>query len=215
MRTITTKEKEQYLAAGNKNVEFRNLSQSKKEEFIETVMQAEFMDLRCDWAFKRVMSDPELLKLLLNDFLPEEVEEVVSVNTEPKRLNGTEKNVLMDIVAQTKDKREIVIEMQRFDKNDLRARLFYYGAAMVRSQLYRGKEYKRLKPVYVICFMDFVLEHLTNQLVYRYQMMEQDSHEIYGNWLMIFLCELPRLQKKQYGRDGSRRKLVAHFPGKW
>jgi len=197
MTKISQSQKRQYIAEGNKNRDFKKLSQAKKEEVVESIMQTDFLDLRCDWAAKKVLSDPEILKLLLNDFLPEKVESVTSINTEPKRLNRKEKNVLMDIVARTVDGREIVIEMQRFEKENFRARMFYYGAAMVRSQLPSGVDYTLLKPVYVICFMDFILKHLTDQLVYKYQMMEQSSHEVYGNWLSIFLCELPRLQKNK------------------
>lgn len=195
MTQTSTLTKQQYLAEGNKNKDFRKLPKAKKEEIIEQIMTAEYLDLRCDWAFKRVMSDPDLLCLLLNDFLPEKVATVTSVNTEPKRLNSNEKSPLMDIVAKTVDGREIVIEMQRFEKQNFKARMFFYGTAMVRSQLKRGQDYSLLKPTYVICFMDFLLKHRTDQLVYRYKMMEQESHEVYGNWLSIFLCELPRLQK--------------------
>lgn len=113
-----------------------------------------------------------------------------------KRLGGSEKNVLMDVVARTADGREIVIEMQQFKKTDFKARMFYYGAAMVRSQLRRGKNYSKLKPVYVISFMNFRLRHSSNRLVYRYKMMEEEIHEIYGDWLSIYLCELPRLKKR-------------------
>lgn len=195
MTTLTQTTKEQYIAEGNKYDTFRNLPEERKEQFVEHFMQAEYLDLRCDWAFKRVLSDKDLLLLLLNDFLPEEISEVTSVNTEPKRLGGTEKTVLMDIVARASDGREIVIEMQRFEKTNFLPRMFYYGASMVRSQLGRGKDYSKLKPVYVICFMDFMLKHLRNQLVYKYQMMELESKELYGKWLSIYLCELPRLQK--------------------
>lgn len=55
---------------------------------------------------------------------------------------------------------------------------------------YREKE--KLVPVYVICFMNFCLSHTTNQLVYHYQIREQESGEFYGNQLSIVLCELPR-----------------------
>ncbi|MBO4476382.1 MAG: Rpn family recombination-promoting nuclease/putative transposase [Bacteroidales bacterium] len=185
----------QYIAEGNKIKNFRKLSEEKKEQIVEQVLSTEFLDLRCDWAFKYVLSDPELLLILLNDFLPENIVSISSITNEPKRLNGSEKNVLMDVVARTETGQEIVIEMQRFKKTDLRARLFYYGAAMVRSQLKRGRNYGRLKPVYVLCFMDFRMRHLGNQLVYRYRMIEQDSHEEYGDWLSIYLCELPRLKK--------------------
>ena len=42
--------------------------------------------------------------------------------------------------------------------------------------------------------MDYTLDHVTDQLVYRYTLKEQDSSELYGNLLSIYLCELPRLK---------------------
>lgn len=51
-----------------------------------------------------------------------------------------------------------------------------------------------LKPVYVICFMDYTLSHGTDQLVYRYQMREEQSGELFGRQLCMLLCELPRLE---------------------
>lgn len=195
MATLINTKKQQYIQEGNKHENFRSLPQERKEQYVENFLQAEYLDLRCDWAFKYVMSDKELLLLLLNDFLPVRLKEIKSVNTEPNRLNREEKTVLMDIVARADDGRELVIEMQRFEKTNFLPRMIYYGASMVRSQLKKGEDYSLMKPVYVICFMDFMLQHLKNQLVYRYQMMEQDTREYYGNWLSIYLCELPRLQK--------------------
>lgn len=196
MTTLTPEKVRRYIAEGNKNEHFRKLSEEQKRQFVEHVLQADYLDLRCDWAFKRVLKDPALLIILLNDFLPERIKAIRTVDTEPERLNRDEKTVLMDIVAVAEDGREIVIEMQRFKKTDFKARMFYYGASMVRSQLKKGMAYGTMKPVYVISFMDFMLKHLTSQLVYRYQMMEIQSKEIYGPWLSIYLCELPRLQKE-------------------
>ena len=196
MTTLSESQKRRYIAEGNKNKQFKMLSEIAKEQAVESIMTTEYLDLRCDWAFKYVLRDPELLLILLNDFLPEKIVSVTSVNTEPKRLGGKEKNVLMDIVAKAKDGREIVIEMQRFEKTNFRARMFYYGSSMVRSQLPKGKDYSKLKPVYVICFMDFKLAHPVDRLVYKYQMKELDSDETYGDWLSIYFCELPRMEKE-------------------
>ena len=196
MTTLSESQKRRYIAEGNKNKQFKKLSEVAKEQAVESIMTTEYLDLRCDWAFKYVLRDPELLLILLNDFLPEKIVSVTSVNTEPKRLGGKEKNVLMDIVAKAKDGREIVIEMQRFEKTNFRARMFYYGSSMVRSQLPKGKDYSRLKPVYVICFMDFKLAHPVDRLVYKYKMKELDSDETYGDWLSIYFCELPRMEKE-------------------
>lgn len=196
MTTLSESQKRRYIAEGNKNKQFKKLSEVAKEQAVESIMTAEYLDLRCDWAFKYVLSDPDLLLILLNDFLPEKIDSVSSINTEPKRLGGKEKNVLMDIVAKTKDGREIVIEMQRFEKTNFKARMFYYGSSMVRSQLPKGKDYSKLMPVYVICFMDFKLTHPVDRLVYKYKMKEQDSDEVYGDWLSIYFCELPRMEKE-------------------
>lgn len=65
---------------------------------------------------------------------------------------------------------------------------------MIQSQLKGGESYDKLKEVYVIYFMDFTLEHESDQLVYRYVMREQDTGELYGRLLSIYFCELPRLQ---------------------
>ena len=196
MTTLSESQKRRYIAEGNKNKQFKKLSELAKEQAVESIMTTEYLDLRCDWAFKYVMSDPDLLFILLNDFLPEKIASVTSVNTEPKRLGGKEKNVLMDIVAKTKDGREIVIEMQRFEKTNFKARMFYYGSSMVRSQLPKGKDYSKLRSVYVICFMDFKLSHPVDRLVYKYKMKEIDSDEVYGDWLSIYFCELPRMEKE-------------------
>ena len=56
------------------------------------------------------------------------------------------------------------------------------------------QQYLALKPVYVICFMDFKMHHKTDQLVYRYSLCEQGSGERYNDLLSIYFCELPRLQ---------------------
>ena len=77
------------------------------------------------------------------------------------------------------------------------SRHLYYGAASIYKQLKKGDNYNKLVPVYVICFMNFRLHHKTNQLVYRYQVREQDSGELYGNQLAIYFCELPRFIKRK------------------
>jgi len=193
--TLTKEQMANYLAVVDENERYRQLSLTQKEAMIRRWMTATFLDLRCDWAFKRVMQDPELLMLLLNDFLPETITEVQYLHNEPSLIDRDEKQVIMDVICTVNNGRRFIVEMQQFKKSDFRARMFYYGASLVRSQLKSGDKYDSLKPVYVICFMDFKLRHPDDKLVYRYWMEELESHEPYGKWLSIYLCELPRLQK--------------------
>ena len=68
---------------------------------------------------------------------------------------------------------------------------------MLHGQLKPKDKYSKLRPVYVLCFMDFTLKHETDQLMYHYSMREENSGERYGNQLSIFLFELNRLKKKE------------------
>ena len=43
--------------------------------------------------------------------------------------------------------------------------------------------------------MDFQYPHLSDQLVYRYSMLEETTHESYGEQLNIYFFEMPRLTK--------------------
>ena len=91
----------------------------------------------------------------------------------------------------------VVNEVERYrdlSEKEKERRMLYYGASMLHRQLRPNQSYSALRPVYVICFMDFRLPHETDQLVYRYSLCEQESGERYGDLLSIYLCELPRLK---------------------
>lgn len=184
---------QKFIAILNEVERYRNLSNLEKEKLIVSILERPYMDLRCDWAFKHVLENREILKMLLNDFLPEEIDTVSFLPNEIDKMRPDDKNVIMDVLCESKDGRKFIVEMQRKKKKSFKNRMLYYGASMIHSQLKPKQSYSALKPVYVICFMDFTLNHQTDQLVYRYSLMEQDSGELYNGLLSIYLCELPRL----------------------
>ena len=137
--------------------------------------------------------------MLLNDFLPVRITGIDKIEYDPNEsdiFKGGDRQVIMDVICHT-DTEQIIVEMQKSNSNEFRNRMAYYGGSMIARQLKRGDKYGKLKPVYVICFMNFRLIHQTDQLVYRYQLRERDSQELYGDQLSIYLCELPRFAKSQ------------------
>ena len=56
------------------------------------------------------------------------------------------------------------MEIQQQRKKTFPNRVHYYGAAMLQSQLQRGDSYGKLKPVHVVCFLDYVMHHTVEQL---------------------------------------------------
>ena len=195
MSTNIPKEKwHDYIVAVESVERYRDLSDQEKEMIARSILSKKYLDLRCDWAFKYVMQNKEVLTLLLRDFISEDIDNVEMLPNEIGRLSENDKNIIMDVLCRTKSGQKFIVEMQRDKKVSFQNRMFYYGASMMHSQLGKKGDYNNLMPVYVICFMDFKLKHDTDQLVYRYMMMERDSGELYNNLLTICLCELPRLK---------------------
>ena len=186
---------ELFLSILNEYEKYRHLSKEEKEDLILQITSSTFIDLLCDWAFKHVFGHNKAnLMLLLNDFLPEEIVDIEYTPNETDVFRGEDRQVIMDVICHTRD-RKFIVEMQKSGSNEFRNRMLYYGAASLTRQLNPGDGYDKLVPVYVICFMNFRLMHETEQLVYRYQVREQDSGELYGQQLSIYLCELPRWVK--------------------
>ena len=189
---LTPEQFAQYEAIVNEYDRFRKLSQEEKEDLIIRIATSTYIDLLSDWAFKHVFGHNEKnLMLLLNDILPEEIVHIEYDSNELDLWKGDDKKVIMDVLCHTKDGRKIIVEMQRGDKAFIRNRLLYYSAAMIHTQLSTGDSYGKLKPVYVICFMNFRTRHEKDKLIYRYEIREEEG-ELYNNIQNIFMCELPR-----------------------
>lgn len=197
--TLSLEQRQRYFAILNNYKLFRNLSREEKEDLILRITSSEYIDLMCDWAFKHIFGhNKEHLMMLLNDFLPVKIVDIDEIQYNPNEMDvfkGDDKHVIMDVLCHTETE-HIIVEMQKSKNNEFRNRMVYYGAGMISRQLKPGDKYSNLKPVYVICFMNFRLIHQTDQLVYRYQIREQESNELYGNQLSIYQCELPRFVKE-------------------
>ena len=193
-RKLAPAQMRKFVAIVNEVERYRDLSENEKEQLVLSILDHPYMDLRCDWAFKHVMENTDILKMLLNDFLPEEIDSVQLLPNEIDKMRPDDKNVIMDILCHSVDRKEFIVEMQRRKKTSFKNRMLYYGASMLHSQLKPREPYSALKSVYVICFMDFKMQHETDQLVYRYALCEQNSGERYNDLLSVYFCELPRLK---------------------
>ena len=191
------------------------LSDAQKEKYLADLLHAEYMDLTVDYAFKYVFGKhPELLKMLLGDFLRLDIE---SIHYHPEELVSTyvqDRHVIMDVTCTLADGRQVVIEMQKKMPDDLKNRLFYYGSALIYNQLKRGEDKYDLLPVYVLIFLDGNLIHdnpADKRLIYRYSMREQESGETYGDQLHIICCELPNLSKSSDEKMNSIEEWFYYF----
>ena len=126
---LTPEQYERYIQTVDEFQQLRTLSREEKIKIIDDILKAPFLDLRSDWAFKYVFGGhPDLLKMLLNDFLPEPVESVTVLPNELPHNRPDDKNIILDVLCRLGDGREIIVEMQRKGHDSFRNRMFYYGA---------------------------------------------------------------------------------------
>ena len=198
LKELTSEQLRQFEAIVDEFEKCRGMSQEERDLLIRQIMSDTFMDLRCDWAFKHLLQDKEILKMLLNDVLPEKIDNVKLLPNEVDRFFSDDKNATMDVICHSHEPAEktFIVEIQRKRQRSLRERMLYYGAASLTKQVKRGEPYRKLQPVYVVCFLDEQYQHSVPQLVYRYSMREETTNEAYSDLLRIYFFELPRLQKK-------------------
>ena len=162
------------------------------------VTTATFMDLRSDWALKHILNDEEVLKMLIGDVLGESITSLEGIHHLPNEVDrffAGDKDATMDVVAVTSDGRRIIVEIQQQRRRTFPNRVHFYGASVLNAQLRKGQSYSKLKPVHVVCFLDYAMRHPVEQLEYRYSMREQTCGEEFSNLITIHLFELPRMKK--------------------
>ena len=177
----------------------RSLDESEKDAIAQRIARQEYLDLTCDWAFKHLfLKHKNLLLILLRDILNEAVADLEYRDSELVRMFADDKTVIFDLLCRTSDGQEFIVEMQKAFRKDQRDRLIYYGASLIRGQLKAGGRDYVLKPVKIICFMNYEEAHEAaprNKIVFQYRISEVETCEVYGNQLSIYLVELPRVMK--------------------
>ena len=197
-----------YLAIIDEVERYRDLTIDEKKNLIRDIMDRPYLDLMCDWAFKHVLgSHLDLLEMLLRDILQMDLTIQEALPNEIDKFRSDDKNIIMDVICQLRDGRRIIVEMQQEKKSGFKDRIAYYGAANFVKQLRRGEKYTAVHAVYVVCFVDFKMSHTdcpSGKIVYTYELREQDTGELYGEYISLNFCELPRLAKKSFDNLSPR-----------
>ena len=191
-----------YYAIVNEYEQYRSLSQPEKLQLIRDVLDKPYLDLLCDWAFKHVFGNNlDLLQMLLRDILQMDLTVQESLPNEIDKFRPDDKNIIMDVICKLRDGRRIIVEMQQEKKTGFKDRIAYYGAANFVKQLKRSEKYTEVHAVYVVCFVNFKMQHTDcppGKIVYTYELREQDTGELYGEYISLNFCELPRLAKNSF-----------------
>ena len=161
------------------------------------------LKLTNDLLFKVVYgSDTEeskyILKSLLNKILDRENDPIVSITYKnPFRLRDyiDEKDIILDIKAETDSEELIDIEMQIMWGKDMPSRLLSYHGGLLREALRAGEDYDKMKQTITICITDSIAFRETDKFLTEFYFMEEEEHFLFTRITRICCIELPKVNQ--------------------
>lgn len=166
-----------------------------------------FIDPTNDWAFKRIFGSRESEPVLvgfLNDLLHGGKRVIQSVKILdpylPSQIKNL-KNTAVDVRATLEDGSEVLIEMQMFPVAGFCGRVLYNGAKCLASQLGRGSDYTRLRPVTVITVAACTMFPGEEAWLSRYVLKEQQTNTVWpAPGIELVFIELPKANPARLGK---------------
>jgi predicted transposase/invertase (TIGR01784 family) len=163
-----------------------------------------FLDVKTDYAFKRVFGAQESVPILisfLNAVLEYEDEhrieslKIIDPYQAPK-LAGM-KDTFVDVKAKLFNKKNIIIEMQVVHSKNIEQRILYNAAKQYANQLQRGEDYHLLNPVIALTLVDFTLFDEIESYLSRFQLIEKETLVKYTDDVELVFIELPKFTKTE------------------
>ncbi len=169
----------------------------------------EFIKPKQDFLFKQIFGKENsihLLKYLINALLEisyEELENINILNSEFIRIREYDKTSQFDICARFGNTRDIDIEIQLYNKDDMKKRGLYYWKKMYGDNLKKGESYSKLYKCIVVIITDYEIEGIENTHS-SFHIWEDRNHILYNDNLEIHIIQLPKLKnsdKLEYGKN--------------
>ena len=160
-----------------------------------------FLDVKTDYAFKRVFGSKEHKDILIS-FLNSIVDlkykikdlEIIDPYNIPM-LKGM-KDTYVDVKARLENDEIVIIEMQILHHDGFEKRVLYNAAKNYSKQLEKGDEYHLLNPVIAITIVDFIMFENTQKVITYFKLIEKNDFIEYSGDIELIFIELPKFNKK-------------------
>ena len=168
--------------------------------------EARYLNLLTDFGFHKIFGS-ESNKDLLIDFLNQIIkDEGLITNIQyllPEQLGNfeTDRRAIFDIFCTTENEEYFIVEMQKAKQAFFRDRSIYYASLPIQRQAPRGIWDFRLKAVYFVAILDFVLfdefEEDKEQVIEHVRLMREKTKTVFSNKLKFAFVELPKFRKTE------------------
>ena len=158
-----------------------------------------YINVLTDYGFKKVFGDKEVMTAFLTDLLQPKspIHAITFLDKEHDGMAEYERGVIYDLLCQTEDGEEFIVEMQNRNQAQFSDRIIYYLSRSFSSQGEKGNVAWdfRLKPVYGIFFLNFHLKGFEQRTVRTVQLKVEETGELFSDRLKVFTLELPNYRK--------------------
>jgi predicted transposase/invertase (TIGR01784 family) len=168
----------------------------------ENAVQGKPLSVMNDIVFKAMLTSDsedsrEALRHLLSACTRREVSGVQVKNSELLPAHLDAKTTRFDVHVTFNDGESADLEMQLCKPaDDLKTRAVMYTTMLMSGQSRRGYNYREIKRVYQIFFLNFTLFPNSDKLPRRYFYMEEEEHDRLTNATEIIFYEMPKLEQK-------------------
>ena len=162
-----------------------------------------FVDIKNDLAFRKIFGNEnrkEVLISFLNAVLMLANEKkIIDVDiVDPYQLPTLKggRVTIIDVKARDQNNNNYIVEMQVAEFNGFDKRVLYYASNSYSSQIERGDEYEKLKPIFFIGILDFNATE-NPHYISRHKIIDIETKQNYIGDVEFNFIELPKFNKKE------------------
>jgi len=174
-----------------------------------------FLDVKTDYAFKKVFGSKESVPVLisfLNAVLEYEgehtIEDLEIVDPYQIPLLKGMKDTFVDVKARLKSGKYIIIEMQVLNVKGFEKRILHNAAKQYSQQLKKGNSYQLVNPVIALTFTNFRMFDDSEEYISHFRLLERKRYTEYSDDVELIFVELPKFIKAENQLDNIKEKWI-------
>ena len=176
---------------------------SKQSHHVWDIDFSQLMDLRIDYAFKRLFgsSDSLFLISLLNAIFTNKkilrtIKSLTIINPYLDKYSKSDKLSILDIRAQLDDGSTVLIEMHLYDIDNLKYKTIRSWARTYSEEIKEGESYASQPPVICVAFVNGSLDNDESQKIHKCcKIMDIDDNTVFSDALELHYIDMKAFVK--------------------
>ena len=163
----------------------------------------QFLDVRTDFAFKRVFGSEQSKAVLIDflnaviDFGSERITDLTIVDPYQIPLLKGMKDSYVDVKAVLSNQSKVIIEIQVLNVEGFEQRVLYNAAKLYSTQLKKTDIYTSLEPIIALTITDFVMFPDIPKVISCWSLRKREFLLKYSDDIELVFIELPKFSKTE------------------